>query len=112
MIGERVGVVRPKLPEADGAKEKAPSTFQSKDASAALPQNCQTTRGILGSLHFCVNVTLVITPKKSGRNSLFPPGLASIAGQPHFAIRSCHAPVLRIGEVQADDVTAQGDVPA
>jgi hypothetical protein len=39
--------------------KKAPSTFQSKDASAALPQNCQTTKWMVELAARTVNVTLV-----------------------------------------------------
>jgi hypothetical protein len=42
-----------------GQKKSAPN-FSVQDASAALPQNCQTTKWILMNSSFCVNVTLVI----------------------------------------------------
>ena len=38
---------------------KSALNFSVQDASAALPQNCQTTRWILGPPHVAVNVTLV-----------------------------------------------------
>jgi len=40
-------------------KKSAPN-FSVQDASAALPQNCQTTKWILKNTPFAVNVTLVI----------------------------------------------------
>jgi hypothetical protein len=39
-----------------------------QDASAALPQNCQTTSGILENPYWGVNVTLVIL--RSARRGL------------------------------------------
>jgi hypothetical protein len=41
-------------------KRKSALDFSVQDASAALPQNCQTTKWILGFPSFCVNVTLVM----------------------------------------------------
>jgi hypothetical protein len=41
-------------------QEKSAHDFSVKDAPAALPQNCQTTKWILKNYSFCVNVTLVI----------------------------------------------------
>jgi hypothetical protein len=49
---EKVGFKRP---ERESALD-----FSVQDASAALPQNCRTTRWIVGSALFCVNVTLVM----------------------------------------------------
>ena len=40
-------------------KKSAPN-FSVQDASAALPQNCQTTKWIVVNYRFSVNVTLVI----------------------------------------------------
>ena len=42
------------------SKLKSALDFSVKDASAALPQNCQTTEWILRNYSFCVNVTLVM----------------------------------------------------
>ena len=42
------------------SKRKSVLDFSVQDASAALPQNCQTTSWILRGPLFCVNVTLVI----------------------------------------------------
>jgi hypothetical protein len=39
---------------------KSASDFSAQDASAALPQNCQTTKWIVVNYSFQVNVTLVI----------------------------------------------------
>jgi hypothetical protein len=39
--------------------KKSALDFSVKDAPAALPQNCQTTKWILRNYSFCVNVTLV-----------------------------------------------------
>jgi hypothetical protein len=39
---------------------KSALDFSVKDASAALPQNCQTTKWILVNYSFGVNVTLVM----------------------------------------------------
>jgi hypothetical protein len=44
-----------KRPERESALD-----FSVQDASAALPQNCRTTRWIVGSALCCVNVTLVM----------------------------------------------------
>jgi hypothetical protein len=44
---------------ADRGQIKSALDFSVKDASAALPQNCQTTKWILSGPPFCVNVTLV-----------------------------------------------------
>jgi hypothetical protein len=41
-------------------KGKSALTFSVQDASAALPQNCQTTNWIVEVHHSCVNVTLVM----------------------------------------------------
>src|SRR5215472_782289 len=46
-------------PQAVRKWKKRPD-FSVEDASAALPQNCQTTRGIVEFPQFPVNVTLVI----------------------------------------------------
>jgi hypothetical protein len=49
--------------------KKSVLNFSVQDASAALPQNCQTTKWILGVLLVGVNVTLVTreeVPVKSG----------------------------------------------
>ena len=40
--------------------KKSALDFSVQDASAALPQNCQTTKWILENYSFGVNVTLVI----------------------------------------------------
>jgi hypothetical protein len=40
-------------------KRKSALDFSVQDASAALPQNCQTTKWILKFTSFSVNVTLV-----------------------------------------------------
>ena len=42
------------------AKRKSALTFSVQDASAALPQNCQTTSWMVEARHSCVNVTLVM----------------------------------------------------
>jgi hypothetical protein len=47
-------------PRECSAKRKSALTFSVQDASAALPQNCQTTNWIVEACHFCVNVTLVM----------------------------------------------------
>jgi hypothetical protein len=49
--------------------KKSVLNFSVQDASAALPQNCQTTKWILGAPLVGVNVTLVTrekVPVKSG----------------------------------------------
>jgi hypothetical protein len=49
--------------------KKSVLNFSVQDASAALPQNCQTTKWILGAPLVSVNVTLVTrekVPVKSG----------------------------------------------
>ena len=43
-----------------GSKRKSALDFSVQDASAALPQNCQTTIWIVGFLPTGVNVTLVM----------------------------------------------------
>jgi hypothetical protein len=48
--------------------KKSVLNYQVQDASAALPQNCQTTKWILGPPSLAVNVTLVT--QKSGRNHI------------------------------------------
>ena len=40
--------------------QKSALNFSVQDASAALPQNCQTTKAILKNGRWSVNVTLVI----------------------------------------------------
>jgi hypothetical protein len=42
------------------ASIKSAPDLSVRDASAALPQNCQTTKWIVEAPLFCVNVTLVI----------------------------------------------------
>jgi hypothetical protein len=49
------------------SKLKSALDFSVKDASAALPQNCQTTEWILRNYSFCVNVTLVMGIFRAGR---------------------------------------------
>jgi hypothetical protein len=46
-------------------QKKSVLDFSVQDASAALPQNCQTTKWILESASICVNVTLVIALAQS-----------------------------------------------
>jgi hypothetical protein len=43
-----------------GGNKKSAPDFSVKDAPAALPQNCQTTKWILRNYSFRVNVTLVM----------------------------------------------------
>src|ERR1700688_3308768 len=51
-------VIRPL--RAQRGEKKSALDFSVQDASAALPQNCQTTRWILRTFSFRVNVTLVM----------------------------------------------------
>jgi hypothetical protein len=44
---------------ASSAKVKSALSVSAQDASAALPQNCQTTNWMVGPPRFAVNVTLV-----------------------------------------------------
>jgi hypothetical protein len=44
-----------------------------QDASAALPQNCQTTIWILESASICVNVTLVMNSVELTRSPMAVP---------------------------------------
>jgi hypothetical protein len=76
---------------------KSALDFSVQDASAALPQNCQTTRWILRTFSFGVNVTLVMEllsakSLRSGNTTdlavattlLFLPGLTVVGGDPDF----------------------------
>jgi len=47
-------------PAGNQRKRKSALTFSVQDASAALPQNCQTTNWMVEGHHSCVNVTLVM----------------------------------------------------
>ena len=49
-----------------GLNKKSALDFSVKDASAALPQNCQTTNWIVESASYSVNVTLVIEDIREG----------------------------------------------
>ena len=49
--------------------KKAPWDFSVQDASAALPQNCQTTKWILENRLLGVNVTLVIGLSGCGKDA-------------------------------------------
>jgi hypothetical protein len=54
-------VIEAELPRLKKTAQKGKSalTFSVQDASAALPQNCQTTNWIVDVYYSCVNVTLV-----------------------------------------------------
>jgi hypothetical protein len=77
--------------------KKSALDFSVKDAPAALPQNCQTTKWILRNYSFRVNVTLVMEIFCSAENSqiealnfreellLLVPGFAIVGCRPDFA---------------------------
>ena len=58
----KTGVERGQEPTDQGSRENKESAldFSVQDASAALPQNCQTTNWIVGFASDRVNVTLVM----------------------------------------------------
>ena len=56
---ERLIEAESPLAEKTSPKGKSALTFSVQDASAALPQNCQTTNWIVDVYYSCVNVTSV-----------------------------------------------------
>ena len=101
-----------RTPYGDRIKRKSALDLSVQDASAALPQNCQTTRWILRTFSFRVNVTLVIRRAefrigRVARRLLFLPGLAAVAGNPVLGGRGRNPSMLCIYEFQADDIAGK-----
>jgi hypothetical protein len=101
-------------------QEKSAPNFSVQDASAALPQNCQTTKWIVGAPLLGVNVTLVTrekVPVKSGiiREQNFVeslsgllPRAARVAGGPSFVVAGGQLAVLDVAEFDGNNIGGQG----